>query len=52
MKCHKYQFYYPDTTRFCGEFGTQLHPSEEIPVAETLEIPKEELTTGPTFAGR
>jgi serine/threonine-protein kinase len=27
-------------------------PLEEIPVTETLETPKEELTTGSTFAGR
>jgi serine/threonine protein kinase len=27
-------------------------PYEDIPVTETMEVPKEELTTGSTFAGR
>ena len=47
------QFDNPDTQRFCGECGTQLLPAEEIPSpTKTLETPKEELTTGSTFAGR
>jgi serine/threonine protein kinase/Tfp pilus assembly protein PilF len=54
MKCHKCNFENPDTQRFCGDCGTQFPPAEEIsaPLTETLETPKEELTTGSTFAGR
>ena len=52
MKCPKCQFDNPDTQRFCGECGTPLIHAKEIPVTETLEIPKEELTTGSTFADR
>jgi serine/threonine protein kinase/lipoprotein NlpI len=52
IKCPKCNNDNPDTLKFCGECGTQIIPSEEIPVTETLETPKEELTTGSTFAGR
>jgi len=54
MKCPKCHSDNPDTKRFCGECGTQLLPAEGIEVSptKTLEIPKEELTTGLTFAGR
>ncbi len=54
IKCPKYHFENPDTQRFCGECGTQLSPPENIQIShtETLETPKEELTTGSTFAGR
>ena len=54
MKCPKCQTDNPDTQRFCGECGTQLGISEDISVShtETLETPKDELTTGSTFAGR
>jgi len=54
IKCPKCHFDNPDTQRFCGECRTQLPPTEEIsaPLTETLETPKEELTTGSTFAGR
>jgi len=54
MKCPKCSFDNPDTQRFCGECGIQLRPSEEISVSptETLETPKEELTTGSVFGGR
>jgi serine/threonine protein kinase len=53
MKCPKCQSDNPDTKRFCGECGTQLIPTEEISApTETLETPKEELTTGSTFAER
>jgi len=63
IKCPKCHSDNPDTKRFCGECGTQLHregpigtsgPTDEIPVSatKTLETSKEELTTGSTFAGR
>jgi serine/threonine protein kinase/predicted Zn-dependent protease len=54
MKCPKCQSDNPDTSRFCAECGTQIPPAEEISVSttKTLETPKEELTTGSTFAGR
>jgi serine/threonine-protein kinase len=54
MKCPKCNFENPDTQRFCGDCGTQFPPVEKIsaPLTETLETPKEELTTGSTFAGR
>jgi len=52
-KCPKCQSDNPETSRFCADCGTQLPPSEEISApTETLEAPKEELTTGSTFAGR
>jgi len=52
MKCPKCQSDNPDTSRFCAGCGTQLIPKEEISVTETLETPKEELSTGATFANR
>jgi len=54
MKCPKCHFENPDDSKFCKECGTQIIPSEEISVSptETLETPKEELTTGSIFAGR
>ncbi|MGB6680298.1 MAG: protein kinase, partial [Candidatus Bathyarchaeia archaeon] len=42
-----------NTARFCSNCATPLQPSEEVPVhTQTIEVPKEELTTGSTFAGR
>ena len=52
IKCPKCQTDNPDTQKFCGECATALFPSEDIEVTETVEAPKEELTTGSTFAGR
>jgi len=52
VKCPKCNTDNPDTQKFCGECATPLPSSKEIPVTETLETPKEELTTGSTFARR
>ncbi len=51
-KCPKCSTINPDTVKFCGECGNQLPSLEEVQVTKTLETPKEELTTGSTFAGR
>jgi len=52
VKCPKCNTNNPDTVKFCGECGTQLPSLEDIEVTETIEVPKEELTRGTTFAGR
>jgi len=54
MKCPKCQTDNPDTVKFCGECGTNITSSEETqpPITKTIETPREELTTGSTFAGR
>jgi len=54
MKCPKCNFENPADTKFCGECAAPLHTSKEISASptETLETPKEELTTGSIFAGR
>jgi tetratricopeptide (TPR) repeat protein len=54
MKCIKCNSENSDTQQFCGECGTQLPKSEEsaLSITKTLETPREELTTGSTFAGR
>jgi serine/threonine protein kinase/Flp pilus assembly protein TadD len=51
-KCPKCNADNPDTKQFCGDCGTQLPSLEDIKVTKTLETPKEELTTGSTFADR
>ena len=52
IKCPKCNADNPDSKQFCGDCGTQLPSFEKIEVTETLETPKEELTTGSTFAER
>ncbi len=54
MKCPKCNFENPDDTIYCGKCAAPLKSSEKIsaPLTETLETPKEELTTGSTFADR
>lgn len=51
-KCPKCNADNPETKQFCGDCGTQLPSIKDIEVTETIEAPKEELTTGSTFAGR
>jgi len=66
MKCPKCETDNPGTSRFCADCGTQLGVSGKEPIesgkpiesikpiahTETLQAPREELTTGSTFAGR
>jgi len=54
MKCPKCETENPETLKFCGECGTQLGVTENIPAGPTMtiEAPVEELTTGSIFAGR
>jgi serine/threonine protein kinase/Tfp pilus assembly protein PilF len=52
-QCPKCNSENTDAARFCSNCATSLQPSGEIPVpTQTIEAPKEELTTGSTFAGR
>ena len=53
-KCPKCEFVNTADSKFCKECGTQLIPlaDAKLSFTETLEVPKEELTTGSTFAGR
>ncbi len=51
-KCPKCQFENTSDSKFCKECGTQIPSSKDIEVTATIEAPKEELTTGSTFAGR
>ncbi|MBD3413929.1 MAG: protein kinase [Candidatus Aminicenantes bacterium] len=52
IQCPKCQHENPDTLKFCGECGTQLYSPQEGEFTETLETPRQELTTGVTFANR
>ncbi|NIN92194.1 protein kinase, partial [bacterium] len=54
MECPKCHFENPEDTSYCGKCGTQLPSPKEIsiPHTETIESPKEELTTGSIFAER
>ena len=53
-ECPKCHFENPGDTAYCGKCGTKFDLSEDIPTSytETLETPKEKLTTGSTFAER
>jgi serine/threonine protein kinase/Tfp pilus assembly protein PilF len=51
--CPKCKSENTDTARFCSNCAAPLQPSEEISVpTQTIEAPRQELTTGSTFAGR
>jgi len=50
--CPKCRFDNPDSTLFCGKCGTKLISPENILATETMKTPREELSTGSTFAGR
>ena len=54
IKCPKCHFENPEDTAYCGKCGTKFEPFEDVPSphTETLETPKEKLTTGTTFAER
>jgi len=54
MKCPSCNFENPENQRFCGNCGALLQPSEETltPYEESFLAPRQELTTGSTFAGR
>ncbi len=52
IRCPKCQAEYPDTTKFCGECGTQLPVAAGIEFTETIEAAKLELSRGIHFAGR
>jgi serine/threonine protein kinase/tetratricopeptide (TPR) repeat protein len=53
MKCPKCHSENPDTQKFCGECATPLTaPDAQPSITKTIETPREELTTGSTFAGR
>jgi len=54
MKCPSCKTDNPPDSKFCKECATPLPASQPIPppATETLEAPREELTTGSLFAGR
>ena len=54
MKCPECDFENPADTRFCGNCGAKLTPSEDITSAptKTIQAEKKELTIGSIFAGR
>jgi serine/threonine protein kinase/Tfp pilus assembly protein PilF len=54
VECPKCNFENPEDISYCGKCGAQLPSSAESSIlhTETLESPKEELTTGSIFAER
>jgi serine/threonine protein kinase len=53
-KCAKCGSENPEDTLYCGHCAAPLKPSTKDPfvLTETLRAPREELTTGSTFAGK
>jgi tetratricopeptide (TPR) repeat protein/tRNA A-37 threonylcarbamoyl transferase component Bud32 len=52
MECPKCKSENPDDSQFCSKCGTQITESEIPAPTQTIEAPREELTTGSTFSGR
>jgi serine/threonine protein kinase/predicted esterase len=54
MKCPQCDKDIVDDSKFCKECGTNITSSEEArpSITKTIETPREELTTGSSFAGR
>ena len=53
MQCPKCKSENPDESVFCAKCGARIKDDEAEPLpTKTIEAPKEELTTGSTFAGR
>jgi len=52
MRCPTCQFENPSDSKFCKECGTRIGTGPRAQFTQTLEMPKEEMTTGFTFAGR
>jgi len=53
VKCPKCDSENPDTQSFCGDCGTQLDLSKDIPAqTQTIVTPPQELSRGTTIAGR
>jgi serine/threonine protein kinase/tetratricopeptide (TPR) repeat protein len=52
VDCPKCKTENTSDSEFCKKCATPLPSQKKIPVTETLETPKEELSTGSTFAGR
>ncbi|MFC2142212.1 protein kinase, partial [Acidobacteriota bacterium] len=54
MKCPQCETVNPDDSKYCKECATSLPGTEDIQPAltKTIETPREELSTGSTFAGR
>jgi serine/threonine protein kinase/Flp pilus assembly protein TadD len=53
MRCPNCNSENLDESVFCAKCGTQIKESEEKPLpTQTIEAPKEEITTGSTFAGK
>ncbi len=54
MKCPSCQFENTTDSKFCKECGTRIDASSaaQPPFTRTMEYPKDELTSGSTFAGR